>query len=132
MSSVSSRFQISITRSQQEEFGIGMAVPLFAAMHSDGPEDAPVASPEGGQDGLPNVPPIPADPTQAPGDGLEWRGKLPVGGDKGGWFNPETKETLHPDLNHENHGPHWNYIDPTKKGFRVYPDGRVEINPNRP
>ena len=56
-------------------------------------------------------PPIPTDPTQPPEPtGWEWRGKEPVGGDKGGWFKPETGESMHPDLNHKPpKGSHWDY-----------------------
>lgn len=73
------------------------------------------------------TPPIPDDPQQCPGPGWEWRGKQPVGGDKGAWHNPETGESLHPDLDHpEPIGPHWDYTDRNGNGWRVYPDGRKE------
>ena len=43
-----------------------------------------------------------------PGDDFEWRGQLPIGGDKGAWVNPNTGDSLHPDLNHPMPiGPHW-------------------------
>ncbi|MBS1912962.1 MAG: hypothetical protein JST22_13330 [Bacteroidetes bacterium] len=81
----------------------------------------------GTADPKPVIPPIPADPTQAPGKEWEWRGKKPVGGTEGAWFNPETGESLHPDPSHaEPHGPHWDYVAPNKKHWRVFPDGRVE------
>ena len=33
---------------------------------------------------------------------------LPIGGDKGAWVNPNTGDSLHPDLNHPMPiGPHW-------------------------
>lgn len=55
------------------------------------------------------------DPTKSPGDGFEWRGKLPVGGDKGAWYNPFTGDSLHPDLNHPQPiGPHWDWINKLK------------------
>jgi hypothetical protein len=75
-----------------------------------------------------NPPPFPGwDPTKPPSPDHEWRGKQPVGGDKGGWFNPKTGETLHPDLEHGPPGPHWDWI-PHKGGdqYRIFPDGRVE------
>lgn len=54
------------------------------------------------------------DPEESPGEGWEWRGKAPEGGDKGSWYNPETEESWHPDLNHGGDiGPHWDY---SKKG----------------
>lgn len=67
------------------------------------------------------------DPSVKPGDNYEWRGKGdPISG-KGAWVNTQTKETLHPDLNHgEPHGPHWDYNYPgAGNGFRIYPDGHM-------
>ena len=63
------------------------------------------------------------DPTTSPGEGWEWRGPA----DKGSWYNPQTGETLHPDLHHPYpEGPHWDYI-PYKNGpqYRIMPDGTV-------
>ena len=63
------------------------------------------------------------DVTIPPGEGWEWRGPK----DKGSWYNPETGETLHPDLDHPKpEGAHWDYI-PYKNGpqYRVYPDGTI-------
>ena len=52
------------------------------------------------------------DPTVSPGDGFEWRGKNPIGGDKGAWYNPSTGDSLHPDLNHPaGIDPHWDWIN---------------------
>ena len=56
------------------------------------------------------------NPAKAP-VGFEWRGKpgCPPG-TKGNYYNPITKESLHPDLDHPAPiGPHWDYIDPTGK-----------------
>lgn len=67
------------------------------------------------------------DPTKAPGPGFSWKGKPPVGGEQGAWYNPETGESWHPDLGHaEPIGPHWDYIGPDKSQWRVFPDGRIE------
>ena len=66
----------------------------------------------------------PADPTQSPGAGWEWRGSGSPGSPEGAWFNPETKESLHPDLSHPVHGPHWDYTDRVNKiRVRIFPDG---------
>jgi RHS repeat-associated protein len=66
------------------------------------------------------------DPTQPPGVGWEWRGNGPAGTKEGAWHNPETEESLHPDLGHgDPHGPHYDWKTPDGK-FRVYPDGKVE------
>ena len=71
--------------------------------------EEPVLSAGGGS----IVPTPPADPTQSPGEGWEWRGQQPVGGDKGAWYNPNTGESLHPDLDHPPPiGPHWDYTNP--------------------
>ena len=72
-----------------------------------------------------NKPAFPGfDPTKAPGKDWEWRGKPPVGGPKGGWYNPDTGESLHPDLAHPDPiPPHWDYIDPSGNGWRLFPDG---------
>jgi RHS repeat-associated protein len=66
------------------------------------------------------------DPANPPGDDWEWRGPDAPGGPNGGWYNPETGETLHPDLDHgPPQGPHWDWIDPLGNGWRIGPDGTV-------
>lgn len=66
------------------------------------------------------------DQTQPPGEGYEWRGSGDPGSGKGSWYNPDTDESLHPDLDHpEPYGPHYDYDGPAGK-YRVYPDGTVE------
>ncbi len=55
----------------------------------------------------------PKNPAESPGEGWEWRGKDPPGGERGAWHNPDTGESLHPDLDHPAPiGPHWDYVDP--------------------
>jgi len=67
------------------------------------------------------------DPTKPPGEGYEWRGKKPVGSDKGAWYNPKNDTSWHPYLYHGFPiGPHWDYIDEHGVGWRVFEDGRVE------
>lgn len=69
----------------------------------------------------------PADPTQPPGPDWEWRGRGPVGSERGSWYNPKTRERLHPNLEHEPPiGPHWDYRDAQKNWWRIYHDGRIE------
>ena len=42
-------------------------------------------------------------------------------------YNPETGESLRPDLNHSDPiGPHWDYRDPDGKWWRIFPDGGME------
>ncbi len=68
----------------------------------------------------------PEDPSQPPGPEWEWRGQQPPGGDKGAWYNPNTGESLHPDLNHpEPIGPHWDYTSPDGTPYRIMPDGTM-------
>jgi hypothetical protein len=67
------------------------------------------------------------DPSQPPAPGWEWRGNGPPGSNEGAWYNPETDESLHPDLEHgEPQGQHYDYTSPSGEEYRVYPDGRVE------
>lgn len=66
------------------------------------------------------------DPSKSPGDGWEWRGPDSPGGSRGAWFNPKTRETLHPDLSHPDPiGPHYDWRDPEGVFWRIYPDGRA-------
>ena len=68
------------------------------------------------------------DPSEAPDDDYEWRGKPPTGGDKGAWVNNKTGEQWHPDLNHKPpKGPHWDYTDIFGEVWSVFKDGRIII-----
>lgn len=67
------------------------------------------------------------DPSVAP-DGFEWRGQpgSTPGSKSGNYYNPNTGETLRPDLNHMPPvGPHWDYKDSSGNWFRMFEDGRV-------
>lgn len=64
------------------------------------------------------------DPTKAP-DGFEWRGNGAPGSSKGNWYNPDTGETLRPDLNHPQPiDPHWDFKDILKKWWRIFRNGK--------
>jgi hypothetical protein len=68
------------------------------------------------------------DPTKAP-DGFEWKGKpgSKPGSKDGSYHNPETGEVLRPDVDHPPPvEPHWDYKDPSKIWWRIYPDGTKE------
>ncbi len=67
------------------------------------------------------------DPSQPPGPGWEWRGNGPPGSREGSWFNPDTNESLHPDLEHGGDiGPHYDYYPGrSMPKYRVFPDGRI-------
>ena len=66
------------------------------------------------------------DPTVAP-DGYEWRGPDKQGGKRGGYANPNGKDSWHPDLNHPGDvKPHWDYNDSAGHKWRVFPD-RIEL-----
>ena len=64
------------------------------------------------------------NPSKAPA-GFQWRGKpgSKPGSTDGNWYNPKTKESLRPDLNHgAPYGPHWDYRDSDGKWWRIFPD----------
>lgn len=67
------------------------------------------------------------DPNIPPGKNFEWRGTGNPDSGKGSWYNPGTKEKLHPDLGHkEPYGPHWDYDYPGGgNGFRIFPDNTM-------
>lgn len=65
------------------------------------------------------------NPANAP-KGFEWKGQpgSNPGSENGNWYNPETGESLHPDLNHPNPiGSHWDYRDSSGKWWLILPDG---------
>lgn len=69
------------------------------------------------------------DPNKPPGKGWEWRGSGVPSEGKGSWYNPNTGESLHPDLNHPQPiGPHWGYVPYRHEPeYRWYPDGTMEL-----
>ena len=69
------------------------------------------------------------NPEEAP-DGYEWKGKGKQGSKGGNYYNEQTGESLHPDLNHpEGIDPHWdyNYRGSRVKGWRIFRDGKIEL-----
>lgn len=76
-----------------------------------------------------DMPKFPGYENKAPGKDYEWRGGN-IDENKGGWYNPKTKETLHWDMKHpEPHGPHWDYINKNggwENGYRIFPNGSWE------
>ena len=96
-------------------------------------EEAPESTPEETEKPADNVPAVPDikypgdDPTVAPGEDYEWRGKPPSGSDKGAWYNKTTGESLHPDFNHPGMKPHYdyNYKGSGTAGWRIFPDGSI-------
>jgi RHS repeat-associated protein len=73
------------------------------------------------------------DPTKAPSEGFEWKGKGKPGSGRGSWVKGDgkEKESLYPDLDHSAPvGPHWDYTGPAfPQGARLYPNGTWEIKP---
>lgn len=60
------------------------------------------------------------NPNRKPDGFTEWRGKPPEGGDKGAWYNPRNRQSLHPDLNHpEGVAPHWDWNTPNGH-YRIF------------
>jgi RHS repeat-associated protein len=75
-----------------------------------------------GPSGVPNF----ENPAASPGEGWEWRGTGEPGSTKGSWYNPDTGESLHPDVGHPDPiGPHYDWKAPDGATYRVYPDGRI-------
>jgi hypothetical protein len=70
---------------------------------------------------------LPEDSSIPPAKGFEWKGKGKPGSKDGAWFNPETKESLHADLENLAHAPHWDYSNknPKERG-RIYFDNTYE------
>jgi hypothetical protein len=68
------------------------------------------------------------DPANPNVEDFEWRGKGEVGSRRGRWYNEETKESLHPDLDHPPPvKPHWDYKGPDfPEGARLNTDGTWE------
>jgi len=67
------------------------------------------------------------DPSKCPGQGFEWRGKGKPGSSRGSWYNKETGESLHPDLDHPiPKKPHWDYQGPSGNKARLNTDGTWE------
>lgn len=91
------------------------------------PEAGSIRPGAGGRVGLGRTPePDFSNPAQSPGAGWEWRGTGPVGSSQGSWFNPATRESLHPDLSHPSPiGPHYDWKAPDGKSYRISPDGKV-------
>ena len=57
-----------------------------------------------------NLPDYPGDNPEVAPEGYEWRGRGPQGSPAGNYYNPETGESLHHDLDHEPPiGLHWDY-----------------------
>ncbi|MBP1672655.1 MAG: hypothetical protein H6Q25_470 [Bacteroidetes bacterium] len=79
---------------------------------------------------FPSYGPVPypgTDPTKAP-KGYEWKGQpgSVQGSKQGSYLKPNSNERLSPDLLH---GPpynaHWDYRDPNKVWYRLYPNGAL-------
>ena len=59
------------------------------------------------------------DPAEAP-DGTSWRGSGTQGSKEGNYYNQETGESWHPDLDHPDPiGPHWDYRDRAGAWWRI-------------
>jgi hypothetical protein len=83
----------------------------------------------------PPLPDYPADPSKSPGEGWEWHGRpdSTPGDGKGGWFKPDTGESLYPHFDGAAHDPHWDFKlrkpspeYPNPDGYRWYRDRTME------
>jgi hypothetical protein len=89
---------------------------------NDGKEKTDKGGKKGQQPTPPDVKFPGNDPTKAP-DGYVWKGPDPQGGERGGYKNPNGKDSWHPDLNHpDGIEPHWDYNDVYGHKWRVFPD----------
>ena len=70
----------------------------------------------------------PDNPTDSPGPGWGWRGSGSPETGKGAWTNPETGESLHPDLDHPPPiPPHWDYKPARgEPSLRIPPGGDTD------
>ncbi|MGH3117445.1 MAG: hypothetical protein ACRDQ2_10105, partial [Gaiellales bacterium] len=102
--------------------------PNTAAALPAGPRPIAEIGPAGNPGAFrPSAPPNFSNPAQSPGAGWQWRGTGPPGSRQGSWHNPQTGESLHPDLSHRGPiGAHYDYRAPNGVDYRVYPDGRIE------
>jgi RHS repeat-associated protein len=66
------------------------------------------------------------NPATPPGSKFKWEGNGSEGSEEGSWFDPETREYLHPDFKPSSHGPHYDYRGEDGTEYRIYPDGRIE------
>jgi Bacterial toxin 37 len=89
-----------------------------------------LSKPPGGLIPRPPFEDFPTDPAKPPGPGWLWQGKPSSrpGDIDGNWYNPETRETLRPDMDHPPPlGRHWDYREPGRgRWWRWYPDGAME------
>jgi RHS repeat-associated protein len=85
-------------------------------------EEPPITIPE------PPLEEFPTDPASPPAPGYEWRGApgSNPGDPNGNWYNPNTGETLRPDVNHKPPiGPHYDYKAPDKNWYRWFHNGTM-------
>ena len=74
------------------------------------------------------LPDFPEDFARPPGPGWEWRGvpDSKPGGPDGNRYNPDTEESLHPDLDHPPPiGPHVDYRAPDGQRYRWFRSGDI-------
>ncbi len=104
----------------------GVGVYLNEASETGGSSGRSGSGLSGGPPAEPSASPNFRDPSAAPGPGWEWRGSGPPGSDRGAWYNPATRETLHPDLDHPGPiGPHYDWRSPDGYFYRIFADGRI-------
>jgi RHS repeat-associated protein len=125
-----------IERNMQIAFALGMVIGEAFVSDSTRDNDYEVRDADDtGKSGSGNQPPKPSvpypgdDSSKPPGEGWEWRGQegSKPGDPNGNWYNPQTGESLNPDINHgPPQGPHWDY-KPFKgsEWYRWFPNGDV-------
>ena len=99
----------------------------YYVTYSDSADDAVLVHNCGVDDIARRATPDFADGARSPGAGWEWRGSGSPGSSQGNWYNPTTRESLHPDLRHGGSiGGHYDYKAPDGTWYRWFSDGRIE------
>ncbi|MBZ0166400.1 MAG: hypothetical protein K8I00_06290 [Candidatus Omnitrophica bacterium] len=115
-----------------DEDGIPVYEPYSESDHDHTQSEEPQESKDNGKDDGDQKPDIPRpkdfwNPNVAPGPDWEWRGNGTPESGEGNWYNPKTKQRLHPDLKHRKpKGPHWGYSGPDGSKWDIYPDGTIK------
>ena len=86
------------------------------------PSSTPAPKTTPNPNATPRIPDYPGDDPEGAPEGYEWRGKGKQGSSQGNYHNPNTGESLHPDLDHGPPiGPHWDYWGPDGVKIRIFP-----------
>ena len=86
------------------------------------PSTSPAPKTTPNPNATPRIPDYPGDDPKVAPEGYQWRGRGEQGSPQGNYHNPDTGESLHPDLDHKPPvGPHWDYWGPDGVKIRIFP-----------